>query len=293
MAQTSGAFDLSAMRPAAAAPAGGSYVTEVTQESFEPTLRKSIQYPIVLEFYSAQAPESANMGAVLTELANAAGGAWLLARMNIDAAPQVVTALQIRAVPMVVGVLAGQLVPLWQGSMAKEDAARVIGELLKMATGNGILGKAEPQGPLADPADEPVEDPRYTAAYDAMGQGDYASAEQAFRALLDQNPADATAKVGKAQAGLLARVAPLDPVATIAAGDRPGAAVDDILAAADVEIASGQAAAGFARLINAIASHASAERDRLRVRLLELFDTQEPGDPAVLTARRNLTTALF
>jgi len=283
------------MRPVAnPARPGGSYVTELTQETFEATLRKSIQYPIVLEFYSAQAPESAQMGATLTELANAAGGAWLLARMNIDAAPQIVTALQIRAVPMVVGVLAGQLVPLWQGSMPKEDAARVIGELLKMATGNGVLGKAEPQGPAPAAAEEVVvEDPRYTAAYDAMGEGDYAAAERAFQALLDQTPGDQTAKVGKAQAGLLARVAPLDPATTLAAGDQAGAGVDAILAAADVEIATGQAEQGFARLIAAIVTHKEAERDRLRLRLLELFDTQEPGDPAVLTARRNLTTALF
>lgn len=281
------------MRPAPASPApGGNYVTELTQDSFEPTLRKSIQYPIVVEFYSAQAPESAQMGATLTELANAAAGSWLLARMNIDNAPQIVTALQIRAVPMVAGVIAGQLVPLWQGSMAKDDAARVIAELLKMATGNGVLGKAEPQGPAVT-EQEPVEDPRYTAAYDAMGAGDYAGAVQAFQALLAQNPADAVAKAGKAQAGLLTRVSSLDPATTIAAGDRAGAGLDDILAAADVEVASGRAAQAFARLIREIAGRKDAERDRARLRLLELFETCEPDDPAVLTARRNLTTALF
>jgi thioredoxin-like negative regulator of GroEL len=29
------------------------------------------------------------------------------------------------------------------------------------------------------------------------------------------------------------------------------------------------------------------------LRLLELFETQEPGDKVVLSARRDLTTALF
>ena len=282
MAQISGAMDLSGLSQGST---GGSYVTEVTEATFEATLRKSIQYPIVLEFYSAKAPESARMGQTLTGLANAAGGTWLLARMNVDASPQIVQALQIRAVPMVVGVLGGQLVPLWQGSMAAEDAAKVITELLKMAAGNGILGKAEPQG---TPAAEPEEDPRYTAAYDAMGRGDYAAALTEFEKLLAATPNDPAAKIGKAQAGLLARVV-ADP-APVGAGPL---SVDDTLKAADLDVAGGDVAAGFARLTTAIAETTGEDRERLRLRLLELFDTQDPADKVVLTARRNLATALF
>ncbi len=143
MAQISGAVDLSRLAQATAPAATGSYVTELTEAGFDTTIRKSIQYPVVIEFYSAKAPESAAMGQVLADLANAAGGTWLLARMDIDTAPQVVQALQIRAVPMVVGVLGGQLVPMWQGSMAKEEAEKVIAELLKVAAGNGILGRVD------------------------------------------------------------------------------------------------------------------------------------------------------
>jgi len=296
MAQISGAVDLSQLSqaPGAAAPAG-TYVTEVTEATFEATIRKSVQYPVVLEFYSAKAPESAQMGETLAALADAAGGTWLLARMNVDNSPQIVQALQIRAVPMVAGVLGGQLVPLWQGSMPKEEAEKVIAELLKMAAGNGILGKAEPQSPTPqDPDLPPEEDPRYTPAYDAMGSGDYATAEAEFGKLLAANPADTLAKVGKGQAGLLARVAKFDdPAETAAKADAPGADVDDILDAADIEVATGQAEKGFARLTSAIAEATGDDRDRLRVRLLELFDTQDPSDKVVLTARRNLATALF
>jgi len=91
---------------------------------------------------------------------------------------------------------------------------------------------------------------------------------------------------------LLVRVEPLDPVLTL----RAAQGSDDlakILAAADVEVASGDVAAGFKRLTTAIAATSGADRDTLRARLLELFDTQDPSDPAVLKARRDLTTALF
>jgi len=292
MAQISGAVDLShlASSPAAPGAAPGAYVTEVTEADFETTIRKSIQYPLVLEFYSAKAPESAAMGQTLAELANAAGGAWLLVRMNVDTSPQIVQALQIRAVPMVVGVLGGQLVPLWQGSMPKEDAEKVISELLKMAAGNGILGKVEPQASV-DTATE--EDPRYTAAYDAMGTGDFATAQAEFEKILAATPSDPAAKIGKAQAGLLSRVEVLDPAQATALADQAGASVDAILDAADCEIALGELEKGFSRMTTAIAEATGDDRDRLRLRLLELFETQDPSDKAVLTARRNLATALF
>jgi putative thioredoxin len=291
MAQISGAVDLSQLAKAAA-PAGGSYVTEVTEATFEAVVRKSIQYPIVLEFYSAKAPESAAMGQVLSELANAAGGAWLLGRMSVDTSPQIVQALQIRAVPMVAGVLGGQLVPLWQGSMPAEEAAKVIAELLKMAAGNGILGKAEPQGPVGQDDDQ-AEDPRYTPAYDAMERGDFAQAQTLFEQLLAQNPADPAAKIGQAQAGLLARASAFDPAQVMAAVAGPDPSVAAVLDAADLEVAAGQVEQGFRRLTDAIAATAGADRDRLRLRLLELFDTQDPSDKVVLSARRNLATALF
>ena len=289
MAQISGAVDLSKLS-AAGANSSGMYVTELTEATFEETLRKSIKYPIVVEFYSSKAPESATMGEILSSMANAAGGSWLHARMNVDTSPQIVQALQIRAVPMVVGVLGGQLVPLWQGSMPKQDAEKVIAELLKMAAGNGILGKAEPQ---STESEEEEEDPRYNAAYDAMAREDYPTAQTEFEKLLAETPSDQLAKIGRAQAGLLARVAAYDEDVLTRVTGMENPSIDAILQAADVEVAIGEAEKGFARLTEAIASTAGEDRDRLRLRLLDLFDTQDPSDKVVLNARRNLATALF
>ena len=291
MAQVSGAVDLSQLANRTG-NSGGVYFTELTQANFEATVRKSIQYPIVVEFYSDAAPESAQMGQTLKAMADAAGGAWLLARMNVDTAPQIAQALKIQAVPMVIGVLSGQLIPLWQGSMAKEDAEKIITELLKMAAGNGILGRAEPQSDPDQAETAPEEDPRYKSAYDAMERGDYPGAKAEFEKLLAENPADALAKIGKAQASLLSRAAKLDPIQVLARlGADPD--FDTILDAADLDVAMGESERGFARLTSAIAQATGDDRDRLRLRLLELFDTQDPADKVVLNARRALTTALF
>ncbi|MDR0784124.1 MAG: co-chaperone YbbN, partial [Propionibacteriaceae bacterium] len=258
MAINSGAMDLSGLAPTTVT--SGAYVTEVTEATFDSMIRKSIQYPVVVEFYSSKAPESQGMGEVLSGLANSANGAWLLGRMNVDNSPQVVQALQIRAVPMVIALLGGQLVPLWQGSMPKDDIEKVIAELLKMAAGSGILGRAEPQI-SSDDADEPVEDPRYTPAFDAMGEGDYVKAGAEFEKLLAQTPADPVAKAGRAQAGLLARVQTLDAEATLAAVANPEPSLEAILAASDLDVALGKAASGFARLIQAIAATKGEDRE--------------------------------
>ncbi|MDR0959058.1 MAG: tetratricopeptide repeat protein [Propionibacteriaceae bacterium] len=291
-----GAVDLSATVPPSAEASTavtGSYVVEVTEQNFESVVRLSIQHPVVLEFYSPRAPEQARSSADLAGLAQSAAGGWLLGRINVDTVPQIAASLQINAVPTVIGVLSGQLVPLWQGSLGKAEMESYLGQLLKLAVANGVIGKAKPvSAPEAE--EDPAADPKYDAAFEAMGQGDYATALTEFMRILEADPTDAIAKAGKAQSGLMSRISTvLDPGPLVAAADQPGASPQAITLAADLEVATGKLAEGFARLVAAIRESAGDDRDVLRKHLLELFDTQDPADPAVLTARRDLATALF
>ena len=65
------------------------------------------------------------------------------------------------------------------------------------------------------------------------------------------------------------------------------------LAAADVEMITGQVEAAFARLIRLVKRSSGDERNQARVRLLELFEMLRNSDERVLKARRDLITALF
>ncbi len=221
----------------------------------------------------------------------------MLARLNVDTAPGIVQALQLQAVPTVVALIGGQVAPLFQGVLPKDQVATAIDQLLKAALANGIVGRADPVGtaPTDDleEAAEPVADPRFAAADEALERGDFAAAEAEFDKLLAANPQDAEAQAGKAQAGLLARATALDPQAVFAKAAAPDASVDDQLSAADVELATGDADAAFARLIDQVKQRTGDERDRVRVRLLELFETLGNADERVLKARRALMTALF
>lgn len=283
-------------------PAGGSYVVEVTEQNFEAeTIRRSMKHPVVVELYSPRVATGQQLSDALAQLADENAGKFLLARLNVDTAPGIVQALQLQAVPTVMALIGGQVAPLFQGVLPKDQVAAAIDQLLKAAVANGIVGRADPVGaPSGDPSDdlseeaaEPAADPRFAAADEALERGDFAAAEAEFDKLLAANPADAEAQAGKAQAGLLARASALDPQAALAKAAGPDATVDDHLAAADVELATGDADAAFARLIDQVKKRAGDERDRVRVRLLGLFETLGNADERVLKARRALMTALF
>lgn len=286
-----------AAQPSGPRTAGGSYVVEVTEQTFEAeTIRKSLKYPVVVELYSPRVATGQQLSDALIEIANASDGKFLLARLNVDAAPGIVQALGLQAVPTVIALINGQLAPLFQGVLPKDQVQAAIDQLIKAAVANGIVGRAQPVGSESSPdvEPEPTADPRYEAADDALQRGDFAAAREEFDKLLQANPNDAGAQAGKAQAGLFARAAALDSESTLAAAN--GSDDDDVntqLAAADVEMITGQADAAFARLIELIKRLSGDQRNQVRVRLLELFETLGNADERVLKARRDLMTALF
>lgn len=275
-------------------PAGASYVFEVTEQGFETeVLRKSLNYPVIVEFYSPRAQNAEQLSTALAELATEAAGKFAVARMNVDTAPQFAQAIGLQAVPTVVAAIQGQLAPLFQGALGKEEIRPAIDQVIKAAVASGIVGRAEPTS-VASPDGDPDEpDPRFAAADEALARGDYAAAEAEFDKLLQANPKDTEAHAGKAQAALLRRTADTDVDAVLVAADDPAATIDQQLAAADAQVAIGQVDEGFGRLLGLIRTTAGDERNTVRLRLLELFETVGNSDPRVQKARRSLMAALF
>lgn len=298
-----GAIDLSSLAarakqpPAGAAGAprpGVSYVLEVTEETFEAeTIRRSVKHPVVVELYSPRVSSGQQLSDALAEIANASDGKFLLARLNVDTAPGIVQALQLQAVPTVIALIGGQVAPLFQGVLDKAEVQGYVDQLLTAAVANGIVGRAEPVGGAAAAEEaEAGPDPRFAAADEAIERGDFDAAVAEFDLLLQATPNDAEAKAGRAQAGLFARAAALDAQSVLSTA-ATSTAVADQLAAADVEMLTGQPEAAFARLIGLVRTRAGEERDAARVRLLELFETLGNADERVLKGRRDLMSALF
>ena len=146
----------------------------------------------------------------------------------------------------------------------------------------------------AEPAAEPQqpEDPRFTAAEEALEAGDYDLAAQRYQAILDQEPANADAQLALGQVRLLQRLETIDRDAAARADSAP-ADVDAQLAAADLAVASNDVQGALDRLLRTVAQVGGDDRDRVRQRLIEFFELLGPDDPRVGPARRQLTRALF
>ena len=290
-----GAVDLSSLAQPAA-QSGGGYVMALTEADFQELAAKSVQHPVILEFHSPRDPNGAAVSAALADLVNAAGGRFLLGRVDVDAEPRLAQALQIQAVPTVVAVIGGQMAPLFQGTKSREEIAAVLDQIAQLAVANGMTGRAQPvaggTAPDGDAAD-PAANPRFAKADAALEAGDFAGAVREFDALLKETPGDAEVLAGRAQSALLERSATFQPEQIV---QRANAHPDELAAqldAADLEIISGLADEAFERLLGLATQSGPEDRDTIRVRLLELFEVVGRAEPAVLKARRRLASVLF
>lgn len=283
-----GAIDLSALKqppPSAAGAPSAPGGVEVTEVNFEAeVIGRSNEMPVVVLLWSPRSEPSARLGNDLAALANADGGKWSLATVNVDAVPAVAQALRVQAVPTVVAVGAGQLLTQFQGVQPPEQLRAFIDQLLKVTAGK--LGGG------ADAGDPEQVDPELATAREHLDAGDFDAARVAYQAILDANPNHVEAKGAVRQIAFLQRATSHAPGATVAADAKPDD-IDLAFAAADVDLLQQNIAAAFDRLIGLIKRTAGDDRTKIRTRLIELFELFDPADPEVIAGRRNLANALY
>ena len=295
-----GAIDLSALKsqPAGsgpAAPAGGAFVIDATEQNLQSeVLEASKQYVVVLNLWSPRAQQSAGFNVLIANVANSYGGQILLANVDVDANPSIAQAVGAQGVPFVIGLIMGQPVPMFQSTVEEAELRQVFDQLVQAAAQNGLTGRAAPVGTVApEPADEPEDDPRFAEADAALAEGNIDAAIAAYESLVAQNPSDAEVAERLAGVRLMARTADADlQVARTAAADNP----DDLgaqLLVADLDVSGGHVEDAFDRLIALIRRTTDEDRERIRERLIELFTIVGTDDPRVAVARRALATALF
>jgi putative thioredoxin len=309
-----GAVDLGARQAAAqrqqasvAASKGAprsEYVFDVTEATFEAdVLERSRTVPVIMDLWAEWCGPCKQLSPVLERLATEAAGAWVLAKVDVDANPQLSAALQVQSIPMVAGVIGGQLVPGFLGALPEAQVREWLGQVLQVAKQLGLpgaggeagAGEADGEGVPGDEglAADGYREPELVEAQQAMERGDLDTAAAAFERMLASDPGNPVGTVGLAQVNLFQRVNSYDP----AQARRDAAAHPDDVEAqvrvADIEMSQGNAEAAFDRLLGVIRRTSGEDRDKARLHLVGLFEIFPPRDPRVTKARSTLSSLLF
>jgi putative thioredoxin len=270
---------------------------EVTEETFQTdVVERSLQVPVIVDLWAEWCEPCKQLSPLLERLAQEGNGAWVLAKVDVDANPRVAQLFGVQSIPTTVAIAGGQPVEAFAGAQPEPQVRQWIAALLDALRDRlpGIRA-AEEAGPGPAPEVEPEpepEDTRFTEAESAFEQGDYATAETAYQKILDAEPANEQAKAALAQVRFLARADAADPSVIVRADTSPED-IDAQLSAADVELASQRVEQAFARLLAVIRRTSGPDRDRARTHLVELFGLFPPEDPGVAKARRELASALY
>ncbi|MGM7677609.1 tetratricopeptide repeat protein [Microbacterium sp. A94] len=303
-----GAVDLSTLRNRPAAPAtpaasaGGDavapsgFIVDVTDATFGQILELSRTVPVVVDLWAEWCGPCKQLSPILEKVVLELAGRVVLAKVDVDANPQLAQSFKAQSIPMVVALIAGQPVPMFTGAVPEEQVRQVFDQLLQLAAQNGVTGS------LASDAAEPAEEeeqqevplpPLHAEAFAAIEEGDFATAITAYEKALAENPRDEDARAGLGQVRLLDRVQGVDLQQARATAAAVPKDISAQMLVADLDISGGHVEDAFERLLDLFAQLPSDERTPVRERLVELFGLIGADDARVIAARTRLSSLLF
>ncbi len=303
-----GAVDLSSLRNRPSAPTAPSATTapdgaatgalplvfDVTDATFGEVLELSRTVPVVIDLWAEWCGPCKQLSPVLEKVVTELGGRLVLAKVDVDANPQLAQGFRAQSIPMVLALVAGQPVPLFTGAVPEQQVRDVFAQLLQLAAQHGVTGTVPVAGgDSAAAPEEPPLPPLHAEAFSAIEEGDYARAISAYEQALAENPRDADARAGLGQVRLLDRVQGADLQAARAAAAADPESIPAQFLVADLDVVGGHVDDAFGRLLELFAALPSDERAPVRERLLELFGIVGDDDARVIRARARLASLLF
>ena len=277
------AFDLSSLTKPKVDPSVPLPGIEVSVENLSSEiLPLSLVRAVIVVMWSPRSPESVEMVKILGKLEMDYKQTFALARVDIEAHPQVGQAFQTKSIPYAVAIIAEQMVPLFEKSYPEAQVRMVIDKVLTLASEQGVG-----QAPVESMEAEEIE------AMEALEAGNFVAAEAAYKKWLSRKPNENLAKLGLAQTQLLMRTEGLQLDEVIAESTINPTDITLQLKAADVEIVNGGVEAAFTRLLHAIRATSGEDRTKVKDHLLSLFSLIDQSDPRLVAARKELASALF
>src|SRR6201985_599046 len=116
------------------APAGGPaspFVIDVTEETFNNDVAlRSRTTPVIVDLWADWCGPCKQLSPVLERLANAAGGAWILAKVDVDGNPRISQLFGVQSIPTVVAIAGGQPIDAFAGALPEPEVRQWLKSLL-------------------------------------------------------------------------------------------------------------------------------------------------------------------
>lgn len=281
------------------------HVFDATTANFETeVLQKSLETPVLVDFWAAWCGPCKQLGPILEKLAAEYNGAFRLAKVDVDAEQQLGAAFQVRSIPTVFLVKDGQLVDGFPGALPE-------GQLREFLRHHGIepAAPSEEEPPLeAAPLDPHEEVVRLRAAVADAADNDELKLDlavallriggaQEAEQLLDALPAnlahDDRAQHARARLGFATLLKDAPPVEVLEAAI---AANPDDLRARHLlgvqRLVAGDTEAGLDQFLEMLRRDRNYEDGLARRSLIDAFRVIEDED-LVSTYRRRMSSLLF
>jgi putative thioredoxin len=290
------------------------YIFDVGVADFEnKVLRQSMNIPVIVDFWAPWCGPCKQLGPMLEKAVARAGGAVLMAKVNMDENPELAQALRIQSIPTVYAFYQGQPVDGFAGARQESKINEFITNLLNMA-----------DNAQADALD--ITEALKEAAQ-ALAGNDILTAKSLYSQILGEDKENAQAYAGlirtylaegdKKKASSMISQAPenisKDPAFEEAktayelsdievAGssekiaDRLQKYPDDLETRFDLAMAlysEGKKADAAEELLEIIRRDKDWEEEKARKQLLKFFEAWGHTDPATVKARRKLSGVLF
>jgi putative thioredoxin len=260
-------------------------VVEVTDASFEQVvIEGSKERPVVVDLWADWCGPCKSLGPILERVADERGGAFLLAKLDIDAnrvGQELLAAVQSQGIPTVVAFRDGAPVSMFIGAYPEDAVNDFVNSILPTEADL-----------LADEAEA------------EEASGDVVAAEQAFRDALEKDPANAEATVGLAR--ILAARGELDAARDLVTPLLPDPEAERVMSAVRVagwsKVEEPGTLAGAKRLaakgrwreaLDGMVGALQDDRDAARAAMVDVFAVLGDEDPLVPEYRRRLASALF
>ena len=286
-----------------------SFIVDVTEQNFESVLAKSMQMPVIVDFWADWCQPCKQMAPVLEKLVRELNGQVLLAKVNADVEQAITGQFGVRSLPtlklVVQGRLAGELVGaqtekalrdwlapvLGQGAESEEEQIEAFLEQVQLAIAHGQGAQAE-QALRQALQHEPDKHLLRAALVEyLLSLGELAEAQSVLAEVAEDVPA---LRPFRNRFALLDEVKEQPAVTLPALAERLAVSPspEDLHLYGLRAAAAGQFEAGLDALIRLLRDYPDYRDGAAKAALLKVFDCLPKGDPLASRYRRQMFNAL-